>query len=280
MASGRKSLLLTWLISMVPSRTLGLTRIGVGVAAVLKALIILPILLELAELRTLHVPYFAWVPLLHDAWSILLVTLWLLSAALFTIGWRAHISGLTLLGCLVVTLGLDQQTYSNHLYLMSWLVLLLVVADAGAGRSVEAGDRPVVRWPLVLIGAQLTIVYGFSGLTKINEEFLSGGVLASALRGGVVPFPEQLRTQTILSVLALVVIGVELFLALMLWSPSYRRIAYVLGVGLHLSITLFMARTLELLVFSVEVLAVYPLFDQIVPARTVSTPKPISPLAL
>jgi hypothetical protein len=50
--------------------------------------------------------------------------------------------------------------------------------------------------------AQLSIVYGFSALTKINEGFLSGVVLARTLGQGLVGFPESLRTPTFLSLVA------------------------------------------------------------------------------
>lgn len=84
--------------------------------------------------------------------------------------------------------------------------------------------------------------------------------MAAVLRDGVIPFPESLRIPEFLSVLAPAVVFVELFIAVMIWRPSFRSAAFVLGIGLHVSITLLMAPTTQLLVFSLEMLALYPLF--------------------
>lgn len=252
--------MLTWMSSEINPRPLGLSRIIVGAAALIRSIVALPVLSALTEPDTLRVSYSAWIPDPTMPLVVTVVTVWFVSAALFTIGWRVSLTGPLLVAAIVVTLFLDQQTYSNHLYLMAWLVLLMTIADAGAGLSVSRPDRPVVRWPVILIMLQMSVVYGFSAVTKINDRFLSGTTLAGVLRDGVIPFPEALRTPAFLSVLAGVVVVVELFIALMIWRPRFRPAAFILGLGLHVSIPLLMASTTELLVFSLEMLALYPLF--------------------
>jgi hypothetical protein len=190
----------------------------------------------------------------------LLAAVWLVSALLFMVGWRVSLSGSVLMLALIAVLGIDQQTYANHLYLMLWLVGLMVLADAGAGLAIGRRDRPVVRWPLLLLMSQASIVYVFAALTKINDDFLSGKILAGALGGGIVPFPGSLRTPGFLSVLALVVIVVELSVGILIWLTRYRPFAFALGLGLHIAIPLLMQPTGELIVFSIEMLALYPLF--------------------
>ena len=191
---------------------------------------------------------------------VVLVVLWAVSSILFIVGWRVSITGAVLLVSIIFSIALDQQAYSNHLYLMAWLVLLLTIADAGAALSIGEEERPVVRWPVLLVMAQGSIVYGFSAITKLNEGFLSGNVLAGVLSNGPVAFPEILRTPVFLSSLALVVVVVELFVSMFLWSTRYRPAAFVLGLALHVSIILLMQPTAELIVFSLEMLALYPLF--------------------
>jgi hypothetical protein len=191
---------------------------------------------------------------------IAILTIWVVSALLFVLGWRVPLTGSVLFISIVATLAIDQQTYSNHLYLMSWLVLLLTIAGAGAGINIHRNDRPVVLWPVLLLQLQLSIVYGFSALTKFNESFLSGEVLAGALGYGPLSFPETLRTPRFLVPLAAVAVFVEFFVALFIWRQRFRPAAYVLGFGLHLAITLQMKSSLQLLVFSLEMLALYPLF--------------------
>jgi predicted DCC family thiol-disulfide oxidoreductase YuxK len=107
---------------------------------------------------------------------------------------------------------------------------------------------------------QLSLVYGFSGLSKLNEDFMSGQVLAGVLRGGIVPFPEALVTPRFLSVLAALAVMTELFIALFIWSKRFRPAAFILGLGFHVSLILLMAPTGELAVFALQMLALYPLF--------------------
>jgi hypothetical protein len=252
--------LLSWLTSAIDPHALGLARIIVGAAALIRAILAWPVLMALTDPGVLTIPYADWLPDPTRPLVASILVVWMVSALLFAVGWRVPLSGSALLASLVATLSLDQQTYGNHLYLMSWLVLLMVVADAGAGLSVSKRSRRIVRWPVLLIMLQLSVVYGFSGLTKLNERFLSGETLAGAVRAGVLPFPDSLRMPAFLSVLAGVVIVVELFIALLIWRNRFRPAAFVLGLGLHTSITLFMANTGELFVFSLEMLAIYPLF--------------------
>lgn len=252
--------MLSYLVERVPSRPLGLTRIGVGLAATARSFIALPLLLSLTELDTLRLPYAEWMPPPSRTLVLVVFAVWVLAAIAFTFGWRIGLSGPALIGAIAATLSLDQQLYANHLYLMAWLVLLLTLADAGAGRYLGRPDRPVVRWPLLLIMAQLSIVYAFSAITKLNSDFMSGSVLAGVLRQGLLPFPESLRTPEFLSIVAALTVFIELFIAVFLWSARLRVIAVALGIGLHLSIVLLMEPIPELLVFAMEMIAVYPLF--------------------
>ncbi len=252
--------MLTWLTDAVDSRPLGLARIIIGGAAVIRGFVAWGVLSKLADQQTLRAPYADWLPDPTLPLSIGVIVVWLTSAILFTIGWRVRLTGPALMASIVFTLALDQQAYSNHLYLMTWLVLLLTIADAGAGLNIRRVDRAVVRWPVLLIMMQTSIVYGFSALTKINSGWVSGEVLAGSLIGGLVEFPASLRTPGFLGVLALVVIAVELFMAIFLWRARLRPAAFILGLGLHFSIILLMASTAQLLVFALEMLATYPLF--------------------
>lgn len=235
----------------------------------IRSIVAWPVLSRLAEPDIMRIPYADWIPEPTTPLVVSIVVAWFVAALLFTFGWRVSISGPVLLAAIVATIALDEQTYGNHLYLMAWLVFLMTIADAGAGINVSRQDRPVVRWPILLIMVQVSVVYGFSSLTKINERFLAGETLAGVLTNGIIAFPESLRTPRILTLLAGVVVVVELFVALMIWRSRFRPAAYILGLGLHLSITLLMESTAELLVFSLEMLALYPLFlgDEILAIR-------------
>lgn len=252
--------MLNWLTEEIDPRPLGLARIAVGLAASIRVFVAAPVLFSLTRSDIVQIPYAEWTPTPTVPLVVAILCLWLISAILFTIGWHVAFSGTVLALSIVSVLALDQQAYSNHLYLMVWLTVLLTLARAGAGLAVSGGGAKVLRWPVILLMVQLSIVYGFSGLSKINDAFLSGGVLAGTLGGGVLPFPEVLITPRFLSILAFLVIVVEVAIALLIWSARYRPWIFLLGVGLHTSIVLFMAATGELTVFSIQMLGLYPLF--------------------
>lgn len=252
--------MLSGLFDEIDPRPLGLARVIVGIAALVRLSYTVPVLISLTDPTVLNVPYADWVPTPTPFLITAIALLWGVGAVLFIAGWRVSLSGTALLVAIVSTLALDEQTYANHLYLMSWLVLLLTLAGAGSGLNLRRTDSPVVRWPVLLLMAQVSIVYGFSALTKLNESFLSGTVLAGFMGTGVLPFPEGLRTPQILVPVAAAAVFVELFVAIFIWRERFRPAAFVLGFCLHLSIMLFMAGTLRLFVFALEMLALYPLF--------------------
>lgn len=252
--------MLSRLIETVSPRPLGLTRIIVGSAAAIRALLALPVLMKLTEPAILYAPVFDWFPEPSVPLVIAIVAVWFTTAILLAVGWKVSWVGPLLLAAIVTVLLLDLQMYSNHLYLMGWLVLLLTVADAGAGLSLRRPERPVFRWSVLLLMMQTSIVYGFAGLTKLNSEFISGRVLAGVLHSGPISFPDALRTREFLGAMAIVAVFIELFLAVFLWSRRFRPVAFVLGLFLHIGIILFITNTGELVVFALEMLALYPLF--------------------
>jgi hypothetical protein len=257
------------LTTEIGPRPLGLARIIIGSAALLRAIIAGETLTALTRPEILRAPYLDWLPDPTMPLVVLILAIWVVAGVLFVLGWNITLTGSLLFIAIIATLALDQQTYSNHLYLMSWLILLLTLADAGAGINIHRTDRPVFMWPVLLLQMQLSIVYGFSALTKFNESFLSGDVFVGVLVRGLVPFPETLRTPRFLVPLAALAVFVELFVAFFIWRTRFRPAVFVLGLGLHLAITLLMADTLPLLIFSLEMLALYPLFLLREPLRLV-----------
>lgn len=252
--------MLNWMTAEIPSRPLGLARIIIGVACALRAVMAWPTLQELSRPDTFRIPYADWLPDPSPELVVPVVVVWFVGGVCFAVGWRVGLVGTALTVAIVLNLAIDQQTYDNHVYLMAWLVLLCTIADAGAGLSIKRVDRRVVRWPVMLIMIQLSVVYGFSALTKLNSIFLSGAGLAGVLSGGLIPYPDSLRSPRLLSIMAVAVVFVELFIAIMIWRPQFRPTAFILGLGLHVGITLLMDSTGQLLVFSLLMLAMYPLF--------------------
>lgn len=246
---------------------LGAARIGLGLAALLAALETAPRLLLMSDPGRLRLP--AIEALGAGAVPVELARVaigaWILSGSAFLLGWHTRAAGSLLALVIGGVLALDLQLYSNHLYLLGLLVVVVTLADAGAARSLDARRvrrRRVPRWPIVLVKAQVSLVYGFAALSKLHEAFLSGGILSGVVGDGLVPVPESfIRFETMFP-LALAAVATEGFLSFGLWLRSTRRLAVWCGIAFHVAIALLLAPTLEFLVFGVTLVPTYVLFAE------------------
>jgi hypothetical protein len=213
-------------------------------------------------------PYVAGVPRLPAGAVPALGAVWLAASAAFGLGLRTRMAGAIITSLAAYTLLLDQRSYSNHLYLFVLIALLLTAADSGAAFSLDARragpPRSVAAWPILLLRAQVSLVYGFAAIAKVTPEFLSGDALSRTLRSpGVLTVPVEWRTSSAMGTLALTAVVLELALAIGLWSTRWRWVAVIAGVLLHAAIlTLVDSSRLALGIFAVEMIALYPLFFQ------------------
>ncbi|HEX2832686.1 MAG TPA: HTTM domain-containing protein [Thermoanaerobaculia bacterium] len=221
---------------------------------------------RLLEPMIVKIPFVSWIPRLPSSALPIFFAAWLLAALLFIVGWKTRVAGAVLALATGYTLVLDQQTYSNHLYLLFLITLLLTIAESGATWSLDAWRRgsksDVAFWPILLLKTQITIVYFFSAAAKITPHYLAGEILAASLKpGGLLAVPQAWRTPAFLSALAVISILMELFIAFGLWSRRLRLFALIAGVGFHLSILAIVGSSrLSLAIFALGVFAVYPLF--------------------
>ena len=253
------------LAARMNARIPAVVRILVGTGAILKALQTAPLLARFDDPGVLLIPYLDGLPSIgHLPWQ-LTVGCWIVVAAAFAVGFRTTVAGILLTVMLAAVLISDQQAYSNHLYLLSLLTALLTVARTGSAISLDARHRgeaeTVAAWPLYLIRIQVSIVYLFAALSKVNAVFLSGTVVAVTLRSeGPLAIPPEWRTFEVMAAVSLLAVLTELFLAAALWLPRWRRTAFVLGLGLHGGIAIWFIPTDALVVFTLIILAPYLLF--------------------
>lgn len=75
---------------------------------------------------------------------------------------------------------LDQARYLNHFYLIILISFLMIFVPAHRAFSVDARRRPDIRssttpaWGLWILRLQVGIVYFFSGVAKLNADWLQG----------------------------------------------------------------------------------------------------------
>jgi hypothetical protein len=248
------------------SRPIAAARMLFGAAVLLKAWDLQEKLLHLTGDRVLLIPYVGWLPSPSEPLAYALLASWVLGGIGFTVGvWTRWSAGVMTFAIAAVFV-LDQQLYSNHYYLTLVLAPLFTLADTGARWSVDALRRgargTVTAWPVDLLRIQLTIVYGFAALAKLNAEYLRGEVLDAYLVFlGPWEFPDALQTSTVLTGLAVGSVLVEGYLAAGFWlRRHWRWLALALGIGFHIAIVATMRARVGLTVFSLEMFALYALF--------------------
>ncbi|WP_413769023.1 hypothetical protein [Rhodococcus pyridinivorans] len=133
-------------------------------------------------------------------------------------------------GLVVVAAGIfigPLDSYNHHLYLISVIAAILAI-------NVQV---------VLLLKLQLSIVYLFGTITKLNDGFLSGTELYlsmvdrflwQTLFGGAAP------TMLLVS-LSFGAVLIEGFLTVGFWLQRARWVALFLGVGLHVSMLVFLS---------------------------------------
>lgn len=262
----------TW----ISARGLAVSRMVVGCVAFIRGLVAYGIVGRVVADGNARAPYFDLALAPSGAGVGILVMGWCAAALCFAVGWRTRISGSVLAALMVYTLALDQQTYSNHLYLLVLVTVLLVVADSGAALSVDArrgNERQVPAWPRTLLRIQTSIVYGYAALWKMNLTYVSGAVLLTFMpTSGLFALPEPLRTVQVLAPMAIVSVMMEAFVAVMVWWPRWRHQAFSVALMLHTGMVLFIDPTdrLQISIFAFIMFALLLQFlDTTRGARTV-----------
>ena len=201
-------------------------------------------------------PYVPHMPGVSAVHPLLPVILWIPLAVLTGAGIAPRIVG-GLLGTSMAFLLLgDQRTYSNHLYLLILIVLLLSLLPS----SRQQGTFHT--WPVDLLRCQASVLYGFGALAKLTPAYLTGWMMAGTLdRNWWSWIPPWEAAPLLFAAVAVVSILVEAWIAFALWSARFRRSAVVLGVALHLGCFLVLRDVkLDLIVFGLASLSLYPLF--------------------
>jgi uncharacterized membrane protein YphA (DoxX/SURF4 family) len=252
--------------SRANARQLASARILIGINAVFASLEAFRMLQRVLAPAIVRIPFIPTLPALPRNALPAFIAISMTAALLFAIGWQTRFAGAVLTLATGYTLFMDQQTYSNHLYLLFLAILLLTIADSGAAWSVDArrhGAREdVAAWPGLLLKYQVTLVYFFSAMAKVTPQYLSGEILTRSLKqGGVFGVPLSWRSPELMSALAISSIVVELFIASGLWSRRLRMAAIGAGVAFHTMILLLVdSSRLSLAIFSLTMFAVYLLF--------------------
>ncbi len=242
----------------------GLVRIVIALAATAEFISILPAMLRVRDPDVFRAPVVPWFGDHSPEILALVGCTWAVSGLAFLVGWRTRTAGTALATAIAALFLTEQQLYSNHLYFLLLACILLVAADCGAYASLDRRGRPdrqTPEWPLVLLQLQLSIMYFFAAVSKVNNVYLSGAILASVYRDqGPLAVPDVFSYPIVSLPLSWLAILLECYLALALWSPRSRPFAFALGFGLHAGILLMLDGAISFAIFGAAALAVYLLF--------------------
>lgn len=128
----------------------------------------------------LHFKYFgfAWVEVLPPFWMYALHGLMIFCAIGIMLGAFYRIAAIGFFLAFTYTELIDITYYLNHYYFVSLVSFLLILVPAHAYFSVDAQRKPelrrsrVPRWTIAIFQFQLTLVYLYAGLAKINHDWL------------------------------------------------------------------------------------------------------------
>ncbi|HET8783505.1 MAG TPA: HTTM domain-containing protein [Pyrinomonadaceae bacterium] len=239
----------------LPARPVRLIRMVIGAICLLRSVEGYRLMSRVLNPLSMRFPVWDALPAFNRTQALILLSLWVIAAIAFTLGWRTGITGLILAAAMGIPLVLDQQLYSSHLYLLCLIVLLLTLAEIGR----PAQSSSVWRWPILLLQLQLSIVYFFAAITKMNSVYLGGYMLGANLRRNM---PAIAFNPRLLSAMAVASIVVELFLAGAFWVPRLRKTAVVIGLLFHMAMiaTLVPEVAAQLAIFAAACIAIYPFY--------------------
>lgn len=244
------------LTQVIDPRPLAAARIMVGLVSLGFTFEWIRILVRASSGKYLAMPVIAGLPTLGPelVWGLFAVSLGASTAMVLGVAGRlpAVLVSLTTAAVLLA----DQQTYSNHMVLLMMLALFLGASGSAQAWALFRRSRQaeVPYWPAFLIMAQITTLYAWTAVAKINPQYLSGEVLGEFLHPWV-PIPENLLPAV--SVLSVVT---EAFLAVALWIPKARKLAFIVGGGLHIGIVVLLGSPAPLIGFGMLMLSGYVLF--------------------
>lgn len=240
-------------------RALTWIRIVIGVDCFLRAFEGWRLIGNVLAPSSLRLPYIAWATPIPEELLPWFVAAWAGLAAAFAFGWRPRLTGPLLSALMFYVLLFDQQTYSNHLYLLASVALLVGLGNGGHADP----DGQVPSWPVTLVKIQLTVLYFFSTISKINASYLTGIVMYVNLRPGIKTLiGTDPPVPALMVVVAVVSLLIEGFLAVALWSPRRRARAASIGIVFHAGLiaTIGGAVTVQVSIFAIATLALYLAF--------------------
>ncbi|WP_411373886.1 HTTM domain-containing protein [Arthrobacter sp. MPF02] len=244
------------LTAKVDPRPLAAARIITGLVAVGFTFEWGRTLLRASSGNFLTMPVVTGWPPVDPTFTYALVALSLTASLAMAVGFSGRIPAI-IVACTTGTVLLsDQQTYSNHLVLLFLMTTWISLSGAHRVWRLPFTRRRdlVPYWPAFLIKVLISSLYAWTAVSKINPQYLSGEVIGTYLQPWVPISDHLLPVTAALSILA------EAFLSVALWLARLRKLAFLVGAGLHLGIVICLESSAPLVGFGASMLSGYIIF--------------------
>jgi predicted DCC family thiol-disulfide oxidoreductase YuxK len=186
-----------------------------------------------------------------ESWHAAAMLVWAILAVAVVLGWRARVAAVaaTITGAVMVTAGAEFFN-NNHMYLATICMGLVAFSDCERFYALRPRAGLPDEWPRWMMRIQLSVVYGYAGLQKVNSEFLSGDALDAYMSqavGPLAPLAHALSGSAIVVPMAYSVVLVEVGMALLVWSKRTRPLVFATAIPLHIAMWLVPYNTIEFL---------------------------------
>ena len=189
-----------------------------------------------------HFSFISWITPLSGSGMYVVFGLLALSALGIAIGLLYRLSTITHFMLFVYVELLDKTYYLNHYYLVTLLVFGMIWVPAHHWYSVDAILFPAIKsttcysWHILIFKIQLSIVYFFAGLAKVNADWLLRAQPMATWLPGKYQLPligSLMSHKEVAFLFSWVGCLYDLTIWIFLWLKRTRGLAYVAVVLFH-----------------------------------------------
>jgi predicted DCC family thiol-disulfide oxidoreductase YuxK len=185
-----------------------------------------------------------------ESWHGVALVIWAALAMAVMLGWRSRIAAMAALACgaVMVTAGAGFFN-NNHMYLTTVCMGLVAFSDCERFYALRPRAGLPDEWPRWMMRIQLSVVYGYAGLQKLNSEFLSGDALDAYMSmavGPLAPLAHALSGTAVVVPMAYSVVIVEVGMAVLVWAKRTRPVVFGVALPLHIAMLLVAHNGIEL----------------------------------
>jgi Vitamin K-dependent gamma-carboxylase len=185
---------------------------------------------------------FEWVHPLSATGMYIVFALMVLTTVGITLGLFYRASIITFFLCFTYVELLDKSYYLNHYYFVTLITFLLMLVPAHRYFSLDVWRRPSLKvthvpaWMIDVFKAQLCLVYGFAGISKLNHDWLMEAMplrLWLPANAGIPIFGHLLRQTWVAYAFSWFGAIFDLAIGPLLLYTRTRKIAYVFVILFH-----------------------------------------------